>query len=75
MRVLHLEIGLTLDLPMITEDEEDAYFTGISHDEFKPPSQTVRKFLVITFVILLVSAAKSGASHKIDLRWLTLCLS
>jgi hypothetical protein len=67
MVILNL-IQLTQDLPTITEDKEEGYFTEISPDEFTPASKVARKFLLLTFVILVVSA-KSRGPVTIDSRW------
>jgi hypothetical protein len=61
-------IELMVDLPTITEDETEGYFTEISPDEFTPTSNVARKFLLLTFVILVVSA-KSRGPVTIDSRW------
>jgi hypothetical protein len=59
---------LTIDLPTITEGEEDGSFTGISPEEFVPKSNTARKFILITFIVLLAST-KSKIPMTIDSRW------
>jgi hypothetical protein len=61
-------VGLIVDLPTITEDETEGYFTEISPEEFTPASNVARKFLLLTFVILVVSA-KSQGPVTIDSRW------
>jgi hypothetical protein len=54
------------DLPTITEDEGDSSFTGISPKEFVPPTNTARKFILLTFIILLTS---TKIPMTIDSRW------
>jgi hypothetical protein len=55
-----------IDLPTICEDETEGYFTGIETEEFAPPSQTARKFILFTFIILLTAKSKPV---RIDSRW------
>jgi hypothetical protein len=58
-----------VDLPTIKEDDGEAvFFTEISPEEFTPVSPITRKFLLLTFVILVVSA-KSGKPLRIDSQW------
>jgi len=72
--VAEVQDGITLrnrthvDLPTITEDEGEGFFTEIKPDEFTPVSNVARKFLLLTFVILVVSA-KSQQPVRIDSRW------
>ena len=61
-------IVTNLDLPTIAEDEGDSSFMSISPDEFVPPSQTARKFILITFIVLLTTA-KSERPMTINSRW------
>ena len=53
---------------MIDEDESETSFTDISADEFKPASQTARKFILLTFIILLATP-RADAPLTIDTRW------
>ena len=55
-----------IDLPTICEDETEGYFTGIEREEFSPASQTARKFILLTFIILLTAKSKPV---RIDSRW------
>jgi hypothetical protein len=53
---------------MIDEDEGETSFTEISADEFKPASQTARKFILLTFIILLATP-RADTPLTIDTRW------
>ena len=55
-----------IDLPTICEDETEGYFTGIETEDFAPASQTARKFILLTFMILLTAKSKPV---RIDSRW------
>lgn len=61
-------LGLTGELPMIEEDESEISFTDISADEFMPKSQGARKFILLTFIILL-TAPRAETPLTIDTRW------
>jgi hypothetical protein len=53
---------------MIEEDQSETSFTDISADEFTPTSQTARKFILLTFIILLATP-RADAPLTIDTRW------
>ena len=55
-----------IDLPTICEDGTEGFFTDIEREEFSPPSQTARKFILLTFIILLTAKSKPV---RIDSRW------
>ena len=52
---------------MIEEDEEPG-FTDISPDEFTPKSNSARKFILLTFIILLTTP-RVETPLTIDNRW------
>ena len=50
------------------EEEKGGDFAGISSDEYTPATAVARKFILLTFVILLASS-KSRTPLVIDSRW------
>jgi len=64
----HGVMGLIRDLPVIEEDEAETSFTDISPDEFTPTSQAARKFILLTFIIL-IATPRTDAPLMIDTRW------